>query len=284
VVDHASCPPGAHDRDPGTAIDDGAPVDEHGLLLCADCQAPLMYCTTINDYAHVDPAAPPCLLVPVPPVDLFVRIQREITQDVAAGIVPTRVSSLWQLHDYVDATAYGGLAEDNARVRTDTVIRVQAEVDRWLAAHGHLPTFSVHTPDYEITRINAASLPDAHRIAERHPHVRVVLADRGGTVTVEPTDLPGPSLRQARIPTGPHAGHLATFDADRDLAGLTRWIHDGGAYFDYEVEEVCGAWMPFATRADGSPVVCDHPLGHDHIEHAAPADDGTSRLTWTPAI
>jgi hypothetical protein len=142
----------------------------------------------------------------------------------------------------------------------------------------------VRTPGYEITRVHAAYLPDARRIAERHPHVRVVLAGRGGTVTGEPTDLPGPSLRRARIRTGPHAGHLATFDAGRDLAGLTRWIHDGGAYVDYEVEKVCGAWMPFATRADGSPVVCQRLLGHDHAEHAAPAEDGPSWLTWTPAI
>jgi hypothetical protein len=283
VFDHAACPPGAHDRDPGTSIDDGAPVDEHGVLLCADCRAPLMYCQTINDYAHVDPAAPPCLLVSVPAMDLVVRIQREITRDVTAGIVPTRVSSLWQLHHYVDANTYGGLGDDNARVRTDTVVRVQAEVDRWLAAHGHRPTFTVRTPDYEITRVNAASLPDARRIAARIPHVRVVLGDRGGTVIVERTDLPGPGLRRARIRTGPHAGHLAIFDADRDLAGLTRWIHDGGAYFDYEVEEVCGAWMPFATRADRSPVVCEHPVDHQHLEHAARAADGTSRLTWKPA-
>jgi hypothetical protein len=217
-------------------------------------------------------------------VDLVLRIQREITRDTAAGLVPIWVSSMWQLHDYVDATAYGGLADDSARVPTATVVRVHAEVDRWLAAHGHVPVFSVRTPDYEITRVHAASLPDAQRIVQRHPHVRVVLDVRGGTVTVEPTDFPGPGLRRARIRGGPHAGHLASFCAERDLAGITRWIHDGGAYFPGEVEEVCATWLPFAWYADRSPVVCQYPADHQHAEHAVLADDVISTLTWTSAI
>ncbi|MGH3760269.1 hypothetical protein [Actinophytocola sp.] len=62
--DHAHCPPGAHDRDPGTSIEDGQPVDEHGLMLCRDCDAPLMYCATVEDYDHADSDTPPCFLVP----------------------------------------------------------------------------------------------------------------------------------------------------------------------------------------------------------------------------
>ena len=63
MADHTQCPQDAHDRDPGTSVDDDQPVDEHGLLLCRHCQAALMYCTTINDYIHVDPSSPPCFLV-----------------------------------------------------------------------------------------------------------------------------------------------------------------------------------------------------------------------------
>lgn len=282
MFDHATCPPGAHDRDPGTSVQDGAPVDEQGLLLCRDCRAPIMYCTTVNDYVHVDPASAPCFLIPGTATELVVRIQQDILEDVDAGVIPTTVSTFSELHDYVDANIYGGLCDDHAHVRTETVIVVQDEVDRWLAAGGHRPVFSVRTPDYEITRINAASLSEARRIAARIPHVLVVVRVRGGSYTVEPTDLPGPGLRRARIQSGPHAGQLATFDAERDLAGLTRWVHAGGAYFSYEVAEVCGAWMPFATRADGSPVVCDYRLGYAHTEHEAPAEDGTSRLMWAP--
>src|SRR5438309_1581048 len=93
MIDHHRCPPDAHDRDPGTARIDGAPVDEQGLLLCRDCYAPLMFCATIHDYVHVDPATAPCFLVPGSALDLVVRIQGEITEDVADGIVPAAVSS-----------------------------------------------------------------------------------------------------------------------------------------------------------------------------------------------
>src|SRR5689334_1989093 len=121
--------------------------------LCAACSAPLTYCTTINDNAHVDPTGPACLAIDTATVDLAMRIQREITRDTAAGLIPIWVSSMWQLHDYVDATAYGGLADDSARVLT-TVVRVHAEVDRWLAARGHVPTFRSGHP---ITRSPACT-------------------------------------------------------------------------------------------------------------------------------
>lgn len=61
--DHTSCNPDAHDRDPGTSSDDGQPTDENGLMLCRDCGAPLMYCTTFDDYDHVNPETRPCFLV-----------------------------------------------------------------------------------------------------------------------------------------------------------------------------------------------------------------------------
>lgn len=63
IYDHTQCAPDAHDRDPGTGVDDGQPVDEQGLTLCRDCDAPLMYCTTFADYDHAEPGTPPCALV-----------------------------------------------------------------------------------------------------------------------------------------------------------------------------------------------------------------------------
>lgn len=278
MIDHHRCPPEAHDRDPGTARIDGAPVDEQGLLLCRDCSAPLMFCATIHDYVHVDPATAPCFLVPGSALDLVVRIQREITEDVADGIVPAAVSSFTELHDYLDANTYGGLCDDNAHVLTDTVAIVQDEVDRWLAAQGHRPTFAVRIGGVEITRIHARSIHEGRHIAERSPHLRVMLA---AGASVEQTDLPGPGMRRARVLRGTHAGRLAAFDTDRDLAGLTRWVCQDVAYSEADVEEVCAARKPFAARADGSPVVCERRVDLDHAEHEAPAENGPSQLTWT---
>lgn len=52
IYDHSRCPTIAHDRDAGTAIEDRQPVDDHGKLLCRDCLAPLIYCSTYHDYDH----------------------------------------------------------------------------------------------------------------------------------------------------------------------------------------------------------------------------------------
>lgn len=63
IYDHTHCPPDAHDREPGTAGEDEHPVDDHGLPLCRDCLAPLMYCANYHAYDHADPDTPPCWLV-----------------------------------------------------------------------------------------------------------------------------------------------------------------------------------------------------------------------------
>lgn len=68
-VDHATCRPDTHDRDPGTdqvrpydqpcdkdgMLSDKQSVDADGLLACNDCGRPLFYCTNDEDYHHVDP-------------------------------------------------------------------------------------------------------------------------------------------------------------------------------------------------------------------------------------
>jgi hypothetical protein len=64
MVDHSTCPPDAYDRDPGTSIEVGQPVDEHGLMLCRHCLAPVMFCATIHDYTHIDPSTAACFLIP----------------------------------------------------------------------------------------------------------------------------------------------------------------------------------------------------------------------------
>lgn len=63
LFDHAGCAAHAHDRDPGTAVAEGQPVDRHGRMLCRHCQQPLMFCHTIGDYDHADPDTPPCFLI-----------------------------------------------------------------------------------------------------------------------------------------------------------------------------------------------------------------------------
>lgn len=68
--DHGKCRPNAHTRDAGTNTrqlgdddSDGQLVDQHGDMLCNDCEAPMAYCTTHDVYVHVDPDTPPCFLV-----------------------------------------------------------------------------------------------------------------------------------------------------------------------------------------------------------------------------
>lgn len=63
IYDHSRCPAATHDRDTGTAIEDGQPVDDHGMLLCRDCLAPLIYCSIYHDYDHAVVDAPRCALV-----------------------------------------------------------------------------------------------------------------------------------------------------------------------------------------------------------------------------
>jgi hypothetical protein len=63
LFDHTTCPPQAHDRDPGTSVQDGQPIDRQGLMFCRHCQEPLMFCRTLGDYDHYDPDVPPCFLV-----------------------------------------------------------------------------------------------------------------------------------------------------------------------------------------------------------------------------
>lgn len=63
IYDHSHCPIDAHDRDPGTSINDGQAIDEHGQMLCNHCNAPLLYCQTYRTYDHAEPGTPPCWLV-----------------------------------------------------------------------------------------------------------------------------------------------------------------------------------------------------------------------------
>lgn len=65
--DHSACLDGAHDRAAGDQSGDRSDAqrrDAENRLLCNHCEAPLMFCYTVDDYDHVDPDTPGCFLVP----------------------------------------------------------------------------------------------------------------------------------------------------------------------------------------------------------------------------
>jgi len=67
------------------------------------------------------------------------RGKEEISDDVAAGIVPASVASFSELHDYVDANEYGGLCDPDAFGGVETygiefAAAVQDALDAWIKA------------------------------------------------------------------------------------------------------------------------------------------------------
>jgi len=62
--------------------------------------------------------------------------KREIEEDMRAGVVPRTVRSFAELHDYVDANAYGGLTGAYAEMSSSDLVHfasaVQDELDAWL--------------------------------------------------------------------------------------------------------------------------------------------------------
>ena len=58
TIDHAKCPPEAHDRSlPDEPFEDEQAKAEDGLMGCNDCGLPLFYCRKAEWYFHVDPDA-----------------------------------------------------------------------------------------------------------------------------------------------------------------------------------------------------------------------------------
>jgi hypothetical protein len=67
------------------------------------------------------------------------RGKEEISDDIAAGIVPAGVASFAELHDYVDANEYGGLCDpeaygDSERYGVEFAAAVQDALDAWVKA------------------------------------------------------------------------------------------------------------------------------------------------------
>ncbi len=67
------------------------------------------------------------------------RAKREIEADQKAGVVPRTVRSFAELHDHVDANAYGGFTDPDGPfhdLSSEALVRaantVQAEIDAWL--------------------------------------------------------------------------------------------------------------------------------------------------------
>lgn len=76
--------------------------------------------------------------------------KHEIEGDMRAGIVPRDVGSFAELHDYVDANAYGGLTSGAyAKLSSSDLVRfarsVQDELDAWLRSHNHSARYIVAT-------------------------------------------------------------------------------------------------------------------------------------------
>jgi hypothetical protein len=63
---------------------------------------------------------------------IVARIRQEILRDVATGVLPGMSATFSELHDYVDANAYGGLCDVHADIDTDELITIQNGVEAWL--------------------------------------------------------------------------------------------------------------------------------------------------------
>lgn len=60
------------------------------------------------------------------------KIKREITEDMAAGMVPATVRGFVDLHEYVEANEYA--QDEIIELDVDERVAVYNEIDQWLAS------------------------------------------------------------------------------------------------------------------------------------------------------
>jgi hypothetical protein len=79
------------------------------------------------------------------------KVKDLINQDIASGIIPEKVKTFSELHDYVDANMYlvevqgdklpSEMTENESNIDIDECNRIMDEINGWLAA-GRSPNYA----------------------------------------------------------------------------------------------------------------------------------------------